>query len=259
MLRGGLVSITFRRLSAEDVAVLLAKSGLRGIEWGGDVHVPHGDLRRARDVRAVSESNGLIICAYGSYYRAGESEKDGLSFRAVLDSAIELKAPVIRVWAGRRGSVEADEAYRRLVAEDAFRIADMAASERISVAFEFHSKTLTDTRESAMQMMSEVEHDNLLCYWQPQPQVPHEQRMRTLRDIGHKLSHIHAFNWIVESDKIVRRPLSGGTEEWGDYLKTAVKIPGDRFVLLEFVEDDKPDNFIRDANTLAEWLGRQDA
>ncbi len=256
MLQGGLVSITFRQLSAGDCAALLAKSRLRGIEWGGDVHVPHGDLRRAREVRSISESEGLVNCSYGSYYRVGESEGEGLSFRAVLDSALELGAPVIRVWAGKRGSGAADNDYRRLVAGDSLRIAEMAGKEGVRVAFELHGNSLTDTRESALRLLKEAEHDNLFCYWQPQPQVPHEQRLGTLLDMGRKLAHLHAFDWLFESGKLVRRPLADGEAEWSDYLAAAASVPGDRFVLLEFVENDSPDNFLRDADTLAEWLSR---
>ncbi len=256
MLQGGLVSVTFRRLSVADVVALLAKSRLRGIEWGGDVHVPHGDLRRAREVRSMSASEGLLICSYGSYYRAGESEAEGLSFRAVLDSAKELGAPVIRIWAGKRGSSDANGDYRRIVAEDSLRIAGMAGREGIKVAFELHGNTLTDTRESATRLLKDANHENLFCYWQPQPQVPHEQRLEMLRDIGRKLSHIHAYHWLMESGKLARYPLAGGETEWSDYLAAAASIPGDRFVLLEFVENDSPDNFLRDAATLAGWLSR---
>ena len=48
MLTGGLVSITFRDLEANEIIDLVKKSGLTAIEWGGDVHVPHGDFNRAR-------------------------------------------------------------------------------------------------------------------------------------------------------------------------------------------------------------------
>ena len=48
----GLCSVTMRQLGVEEVAKLAAESGLRAIEWGGDIHVPPGDptarTRRAR-------------------------------------------------------------------------------------------------------------------------------------------------------------------------------------------------------------------
>ena len=46
-LQPGLCSVTFRRCSAAEIVELATRAGLRCIEWGGDVHVPHGDLRTA--------------------------------------------------------------------------------------------------------------------------------------------------------------------------------------------------------------------
>jgi hypothetical protein len=46
MIQTGLVSITFRQLSPPAIIDLVRQAGLEGIEWGGDVHVPHGDLGR---------------------------------------------------------------------------------------------------------------------------------------------------------------------------------------------------------------------
>ena len=40
MIRGGLVSITFRKLSPRAIIDLVTRANLIGIEWGGDVHVP---------------------------------------------------------------------------------------------------------------------------------------------------------------------------------------------------------------------------
>lgn len=55
MLLPGLVSITFRKLSPGEIVELVATAGLVGIEWGGDVHVPHGDFARAAEVRKLTE------------------------------------------------------------------------------------------------------------------------------------------------------------------------------------------------------------
>ena len=44
MIYPGLVSVTFRKLSPEEIVQLVVSSGLKGIEWGGDIHLPHGIL-----------------------------------------------------------------------------------------------------------------------------------------------------------------------------------------------------------------------
>src|SRR6185312_7605034 len=104
MISPGLVSITFRALTPAEVIALVRQAGLRGIEWGGDIHVPHGDAGRAREVRGLTQGAGLQVAAYGSYYKAGVSEDAGLAFGRVLETAVTLGAPVIRVWAGGAGS-----------------------------------------------------------------------------------------------------------------------------------------------------------
>jgi len=143
------------------------RAGLAGIEWGGDLHVPHGDLARAREVAAMTREADLAVVAYGSYYEVGESEAAGLSFVRVLATALALGAPLIRVWAGKRGSAEADGAYRRRVVEESRRIAGEAAGAGIKVAFEFHGGTLTDTVDSAAELLAATAEAGLRCYWQP--------------------------------------------------------------------------------------------
>ena len=63
--------MTFRKLAPEEIIALVAKSGLKGIEWGGDIHVRHGDLIQARKVCRLTEENGLTVASYGSYYNVG--------------------------------------------------------------------------------------------------------------------------------------------------------------------------------------------
>src|SRR3954469_7051647 len=105
-LRTGLVSVTFRPLSPQHVVELVRQAKLDAIEWGGDIHVPHGDVAAAREVWTMTLDAGLAVAAYGSYYRAGVSETDGLPFARVLETAVQLAAPTIRVWAGSKASGE---------------------------------------------------------------------------------------------------------------------------------------------------------
>ncbi|NBB78352.1 MAG: sugar phosphate isomerase/epimerase, partial [Verrucomicrobia bacterium] len=72
MLHTGLCSVTFRKHATDELIDLARKGGIEGIEWGGDVHVPPGDLENARAVGEKTAAAGLSVCSYGSYYRCDE-------------------------------------------------------------------------------------------------------------------------------------------------------------------------------------------
>lgn len=234
-----------------EIVSLVREANLQGIEWGGDVHVPHGDLGRAREVREMTHEAGLNVAAYGSYFRVGHSEENGLPFQQVLDSALELGAPIIRVWAGTAGSDVMDEETRWKVVADLRRITEMAGKVGLRVATEFHGGTLTDTNESTNQLLLEVDHPNLYTYWQPLLGMTDETCMNGIRQLAPKLSHLHVYHWQAVTK---RSPLEEGSERWSHFLQAAEEALGDRYAMLEFVKDDAPENFLRDAATLRSWL-----
>lgn len=83
----GLVSVSFRKLNYEEIVNAAAKSGIEAIEWGGDIHAPHGDIRIAKDIKALCDSRGIEIAEYGSYYKLCD---DTVSFTDVTASAKAL-------------------------------------------------------------------------------------------------------------------------------------------------------------------------
>lgn len=253
MFKNGLVSISFRDFSPEKIVKMCAKAGLDGIEWGGDIHVPHGNLQVAVAVREITAAAGLHIPAYGSYYRAGTSEQTGLAFEKVLATAIELKAPTIRVWAGNQGSADAGEAGRRCVINDLCRISEMARKAGISVSLEFHGGTLTDTNASTIKLMDELSGTDVFFYWQPPVNQPFEYCREGLAAVLPRLTNIHAFHWNPE-----RRPLAEGIPNWKKYLEIAAADGKDHYVMLEFVLEDSETQFYADAAILKELTEQYD-
>ena len=226
---------------------LVVKGGLQGIEWGGDVHVPHGNLERAREVGRMTRDAGLAIASYGSYYRVGHEEP--APFEAVLDTAAALKAPTIRVWAGNKGSADADKEYRESVVTESRRIGELAARVHIQVAYEYHGATLTDTAASTQKLLEEVGLPNVKSYWQPWGTV--EECTAGLESVLPSLVHVHAYSWDQATGE--RLPLSGRVALWRRCLRMLRTTGRDHFVLLEFVRNDSPDAFLEDAETLARW------
>lgn len=252
MIRPGLISVTFRQLSAGEVVDLASQAGLDGIEWGGDVHVPHGNIQIARQVRRMTEDAGLQVTSYGSYYHAGQSQGAGPSFESVLETATTLGSPMIRVWAGSRRSIDADKQYWDRVISDTRRIADIAGAAGVGISYEFHEDTLADTGKSTQRLLKEVAHDNVTACWQPIPEISVEENLKALEVVLPGLSNVHIFHWRPISRQ--RCLLSAGLDDWRQYLKKVASTGRDHFALIEFVKEDAPDNFLTDAQTLKQLL-----
>lgn len=253
--RAGLLSVTFRGLPAEEIVRLASDSGLAVLEWGGDIHVPPGDLARAADVATLTREAGLSTICYGSYYRVGHGgEKGTSSFAEVLRTAGVLGAPVIRVWAGNRGSADADAAYYDRVCADACAIADAAAVEGIKVAFELHGGTLTDTPASARRIYGALGHPNIYALWQPLSSLDRAAQHESLDVVLPRLAHVHVYHWLPGAS-LQRRPLAEGEAVWRTWIDRIAAAGHHPDYLLEFVRDDEPSNLSADAAALRSWIG----
>ncbi len=246
-MKTGLVSVSFRQLSPGEIVELASKAGLNAIEWGGDVHVPHGDLNAAREVRALTESAGLTVSSYGSYYRAGET---GVAFEQVLASAVALGAPLIRIWAGSKSPRDADEDYRQAVARDIAAASDQAEKVGVKIGLEFHRNTLTETGEEAKKLLAAIRRENVLTYWQPPLGSNERDNLDFLREMSGAIPVLHVYHWLYENEKLERLPLAEGAAAWEKYLMCFNNFPRETYALLEFVRDDSPEQFLADAAVL---------
>lgn len=254
MIRTGLLSVTFRKKTPEEIVRLVLQAGLDGIEWGGDLHVPHGDVTRAAAVGRLTREAGLALPSYGSYYYAG-GKPDNPRFEDVLESARALGVPAIRVWAGNRASDAADEQWRRTVADDTRRIADLAAQAGITIDFEYHNHTLTDTPASAERLMCEVDHANVRSNWQAPLDMDAAQRLESLRGIMPWLANVHVFHWKLahsEQQKLVQYPLADGKQDWLAFLRAIAQAGRSPYAMLEFVKNEADEQFLQDAAALKE-------
>ena len=254
MISGGLTSISFRKLTTEEIVSLVSKTDLTHIEWGGDVHVPHGDMKTAEQVRSMTADAGLRIASYGSYYKCVESPKSDPEFACVLDTAEALGAETVRIWAGGKSPHEADDDYRKAVMDDLSRICDAAAKAGLTISCEFHRHTLTETVESSTELMNAMSDHNLKTYWQPPYFLNASDQIPSLKKVLPSLTHVHAFKWLYENDNTDRRLLEEGRDEWMEYFNIISKTGRNHCAFIEFVKDDQPENFIRDAATLASML-----
>jgi len=243
----GVVSVTFRDKPAEEVIRLAVQNHLEAIEWSENAHILPDAPEDAKKLKEATEAAGLQVAAYGSYYRLGEYENPEETFGKSLASASALGAPVIRVWAGVKASEDADEAYRARLAKEAALIAELAQQKGIKVAFEWHKNTLTDTNETAMELLKAADHPNLYCLWQPTVALTPAQRVEGVKLLGDRLVNYHVYSWPDGK----RGPLNAA--EWKLYLDAAA-CEGSHYALMEFVRDNTEEQFASDAKVLTDLI-----
>lgn len=239
----GLTSVTFRGLSIEEIIKISANLGLTCIEWGSDVHIKPDDQEAIAQVMKFSKQYQIQIASYGSYYKLCQGLDPKQDFQKILSTAIQLEAPVIRVWAGRTASKEVDKQYYKSAAEELQMLCDMAKEHNIQIGLEYHRKSLTDTSESTLKLIELTNRDNLYTYWQVNPELSVEQNIQEIKEILPYLLYVHVFCWQADNSRLL---LEDGVTDWQQYIN----LLGERTYLFEFVLDDSLSNLKKDVMTM---------
>lgn len=245
----GLTSISFRELNYKEIIGMCAKNKVDLIEWGGDIHVPPGDLDRAKKIGLATRNQGIKTPSYGSYYRLSENENIQQSFLVVLETAEALGAQLIRVWAAStKGVKDLNKACDKNIIE-LKTICQMAAQRNMAIGLEYHRGSLTETKEMTLKILKGTGMDNLYTYWQMNPDISHKERLEEIKYLKEYICSVHVFYWIAGEDKDIRLPLSKGREYWEEYweLLRACNCP----MIMEFVKDNKVGQLVEDLKELS--------
>ena len=245
----GIVSVTFRDLTPEQVLSAAVQAGLTAVEWGGDVHVPAGDPATAAAVADATRAAGLAVTEYGSYYKIGHT--DPAAIDGVVACARELGVTLIRVWAYRKNKASCTaEEYAAAVA-DAQRICDVAPD--MTFALECHIRSLTEEYHDALTFLSDVDRPNFKMFWQPNQFCTHEYNMEALLALLPYVQAVHVFSWESRDGEAVFYPLAHHTQRWQDYIRILRTAPAEEIpMMLEFMHDGKPESLPETAATRAE-------
>lgn len=253
MIEPGLASVTFRKKSPQEIIRLAVRASMKCIEWGSDFHVPVGDLHNAARIRNWTEAAGLRVSTYGSYYIVGENEDSNKPlFDQILATAEALGAPLIRIWAGRFGSKDASPGYRERIISETRTLADKAKFKGKLLAFEFHENTLNDGYEACYSLLKEIANPQVKTLWQPMHEVGVDVNGEGIPMILPWIVGIHVFHWWPAAED--RLPLYEGYDEWRHYVELLTQKTVDITGTLEFVKDDRPEQFLRDARIWCDLL-----
>jgi len=267
MIRPGLCSITFHSQPAEDVLALAATAGLEGMEWASKSHVPVGDLPIAEQVKTETEGAGLAVTSYGTYYRVGSGE----DFSPLLETALALGAPLIRVWAGQKDYAKSSPEEIGHIVDETLRLGDLCDTVGVKIGFEYHDGTLTSRNAGATAFASLVEHPAVRFYWQPLKGFSPDYCLAGLETLKPRLAHVHVFHWTFGSpeantldpekheptaETLFIHPLEDGRDMWEAYLRPLAEDSSEHWALLEFTKDNSVESFRKDAVTLRTMIER---
>ena len=253
MLYPGLVSITYRQCSPEQIITLCQNNRLAAIEWGGDVHVPHGDLETAVKVAGMTRAAGLSMPSYGTYYKAGTyGDRYRMEFEKLLQTADALNTPALRLWAGSKNSEDITKDERDILIRELRDCADLAAEHGKIITFERHNGTLTNRAASALAMIEEIGRENVRTHWQPSQFLTHEENCTGLSLLLPYIDCVHVFAW--EGKNSQRFTLAEHRGRWADYLSILKGAGQDIYLLMEFTPNNDPAELKTEAETLLSWL-----
>lgn len=239
----GMTSLTLRNETVANVVRYAKEAGIAGIEWGvSDGHMPLCDAERAKEIRELSEKNGIEIFSLGAYCHMEDKEECDQA----LETAVLLGAPIIRIWAGKKSPADCDEAYKKQIVDNTIYMAKKAAQHNIVLGFEYHPWTLTETCDDALWLIESVNQENVGLYWQPPYTLTPEENMRDrARVLPVCVGNIHIQNYNPTDGYQL---LSGMEDALKLYFGDMKDM--DYRVMIEFVKDGSVENLMADAATL---------
>ena len=242
----GLVSVSFRDHTPKEILEEMKRVGLSHIEWGSDVHAPHGDLARLEEIAALQKTYGITCSSYGTYFRLGETPLSELG--AYIDAAKILGTNVLRLWCGAKSGADMTDMERSDLLSQCKAATAIAEASGVTLCMECHKKTFTEQADDAVWLMEAINSPHFRMYWQPFQWVDARENIKNARVIAPFAEHIHVFHWRGK----LRLPLRDAISEWQQYL-AAFTTP--RTLLLEFMPDDDIATLPKEAEALKMIVG----
>ena len=227
-MKTGLVSVSFRACSPEQILKSMRGCGLSHIEWGSDIHAVQDDPEALKQLAALQARYGVTCCSYGTYFRIGTTPVEELE--AYISAAKILGTDILRLWCGDKGSQEYTDAEKETLFATCRALAEIAEKHDVTLCLECHNNTFTDRAEAALSLMQAVGSTHFKMYWQPNQYCAEEENLQYAAAIAPYTVNIHVFNWKQNE----RFPLSQAKTCWQGYLR---QFDRSQILLLEFMPD----------------------
>ena len=241
----GLVSISFRSHSPEDILAAMQKAGLTVIEWGSDVHAPASDLVRVKAVADLTQAYGMSVSSYGTYFRLGETPLSELP--AYIEAAKLLGTRILRLWCGSKSGADMTEEERDALFSVCREASLLAEAQGVLLCMECHKGTFTERVEDSLLLMRKINSPAFRMYYQPHQWRTVEENLLMAEALAPYTEMLHVFQW-KGSDRF---PLVDGVMEWRKYLAAFDGQP----LLLEFMPDNEISTLPREAEALRTIIG----
>lgn len=239
----GLVSVSFRDSSPDEILSEMNKCSLKFIEWGSDIHAPVNDKNKIEQIIKLQNKYGIKTSSYGTYFRAGTNKNEEIY--SYIENAKMLGTDILRIWCGDKDSALYSKEEKETLFSSCRELDKIARQEKVTLSFECHNGTYTDCVAGALELMKETSEGSLKMYWQPNQYKSIEENLEYAEKIAVYTEVIHVFNW--QSDN--RFSLSDGVKVWKKYLE---KFKEDKTLLLEFMPDNRLNSLGCEAKALFE-------
>jgi len=248
MVRGGLSSVSYRNAAPKTVIELTRQAALGGIEWTADTHAPHGDLKRAETLMMATLRAGLTVTSYGSFYRLGRDDAARTGFASVLETARRLQAPAIRVWAPAGDAASLDA-----LASEGAALAEKSGKHGITLCVEPHEKSVVGRYRLLAELLRKADNSFLKACW---TRLPGEDSGEdAARELAPHLALAHLRRW----SGAAREPEGADEACWlavAGMAECNENSALDRWAVIEYLEDERPETLKKEAEALAARLSR---
>lgn len=239
----GLVSISFRDKSPEEILLAMKNAGLSYIEWGSDVHAPKDDFEKISEIIKLQQKYGIACSSYGTYFRLGETPIEDLE--GYIKTAKLLGTNILRLWCGNKDSENYTAEEKERLFSECKQAAKIAENHNVTLCMECHNFTYTNRKQAALELMKNVNSEHFCMYWQPNQFREFEENMEYAKIIAPYTKHIHVFKWRGQK----KYSLHEGIDEWKSFLNF---FKEEHALLLEFMPDNRIESLKVEANALKE-------